>query len=41
MQYLAQSVTAILLQEPNNSRSRPTNLVRDQNQYEKIFNGKI
>lgn len=38
MQYLAQAVTAILLQEPNNSRGRPTNLVKDQSQYERVFN---
>jgi hypothetical protein len=36
--YLAQAVAAIILQEPNNSRGRPTNLIKDDEKYKAIFN---
>lgn len=35
--YLAQSVAAIILQEPNNARGRPTNLIKDDEKYSQIF----
>lgn len=38
IQYLAQTVAAILLQEPNNSRGRPANLVQDVEKRGRIFN---
>ena len=40
IQYLAQAVAAILLQEPNNSRGRPTNLMQDKEKHDKIFSPK-
>ncbi|MCG0238798.1 MAG: AIPR family protein, partial [Firmicutes bacterium] len=36
--YLAQAVMAIVLQEPNNSRARPSSLLKDQQEYERVFN---
>jgi hypothetical protein len=40
IQYLAQAVAAILLQEPNNSRGRPANLIQDEEKRNRIFNAK-
>jgi hypothetical protein len=40
IQYLAQAVAAILLQEPNNSRGRPANLIQDAEKRNRIFNAK-
>jgi len=37
IKYLAQAVAAMLLQEPNNSRGRPTNLLNDEASYRRIF----
>jgi hypothetical protein len=35
--YLAQAVAAIVLQEPNNSRGRPTDLIKKWNNYRRVF----
>jgi hypothetical protein len=35
--YLAQSVMAILLREPDNARARPTSLIKRQSDYERVF----
>jgi hypothetical protein len=40
MQFLAQVIASIILLEPNNARGRPTNLVKDDKKYKKIFNEK-
>ena len=37
VKYLAQTITAMVLQEPNNSRGRPTNLINDETSYQRIF----
>ncbi|NLD37956.1 MAG: AIPR family protein [Desulfatiglans sp.] len=39
--YLAQSILAMLLKEPNNSRGRPTTLIKQQKDYSRIFNKNI
>lgn len=36
--YLAQAVMAIVLQEPNNSRGRPSSLIKDEEDYKRVFN---
>jgi len=36
--FLAQAVAASILQEPNNSRGRPTDLIKKDEKYERIFN---
>ena len=36
--YLAQSILAMILKEPNNSRGRPTTLIKKQKDYLRIFN---
>ncbi len=36
--FLAQAVAAIILQEPNNSRGRPTDLIKKDEKYCQIFN---
>jgi AIPR protein len=35
--YLAQAIAAILLQRPNDSRGRPTNLIKTENLYKAVF----
>ncbi len=35
--FLAQAVMAIVLQEPNNSRGRPSDLLRNKGAYERVF----
>ena len=35
---LAQSVMAVLLQRPNDARARPSNLIKDEKDYNKVFN---
>jgi hypothetical protein len=37
IQYLAQIITAIILQKPDFSRARPTTLIKDDDEYKKIF----
>jgi len=37
IQYLAQIITAIILQKPDYSRARPTTLIKDDEEYKKIF----
>ena len=37
VKYLAQTITAMVLREPNNSRGRPTNLINDEASYQRIF----
>ncbi|MFH1011284.1 MAG: AIPR family protein [bacterium] len=39
--YLAQAVMAIILQEPNNARARPTSLTKTDDGYAKVFNPQI
>jgi hypothetical protein len=36
---LAQSVMSILLQRPNDARARPSNLIKDEKEYRRVFNG--
>jgi hypothetical protein len=36
--YLSQIVTAMVLREPNNSRARPSTLIKNDDEYKKIFN---
>lgn len=36
--YLAQAVAAIMLQRPNDSRGRPTNLIKNDSTYNQVFN---
>jgi len=36
--FLAQAVAAVILQEPNNSRGRPTDLIKKDEKYELVFN---
>lgn len=38
IQFVSQAVTAILLQKPDFSRARPTTLIKNDKDYEKIFN---
>lgn len=38
IQYLAQAVGAIILQRPNDSRGRPTSLIKSEDVYNQIFN---
>lgn len=38
IQYLAQSIMAIVLLEPNNARGRPTSLIKNDNDYKRVFN---
>lgn len=35
--YLSQIITAIALREPNNSRARPSTLIKDDEEYKRIF----
>ncbi len=35
--YLAQAVMAIILQEPNNSRARPSSLLKEERDYNRVF----
>lgn len=35
---MAQTIMAILLQRPNDARARPSSLIKDDTEYEKIFN---
>lgn len=35
--YLAQAITAIVLQRPNDSRGRPANLIKNDSLYEQVF----
>ena len=39
--FLAQAILAVLLKEPNNSRGRPTTLIKKKEDYNKIFNKNI
>ncbi|HEY2391575.1 MAG TPA: AIPR family protein [Candidatus Angelobacter sp.] len=39
--YLAQSVMAVLLQEPDNARARPTTLIKNEHDYKRVFNENI
>jgi hypothetical protein len=39
--YLAQSVMAVLLQEPDNARARPTTLIKNEQDYKRVFNENI
>jgi hypothetical protein len=39
--YLAQAVLAIALQEPDNSRARPSSLLKEDADHERIFNPKL
>lgn len=36
--YLAQSVMAIILREPDNARARPSSLIKRENDYRRVFN---
>jgi hypothetical protein len=36
--YLSQIITAIALREPNNSRARPSTLIKNDEEYKRIFN---
>jgi hypothetical protein len=38
--YLAQAVTAIVLQQPDDSRARPSSLLKSDDTYKKVFNSK-
>lgn len=38
--YLSQVITAIVLREPNNSRARPSTLIKNDEEYRKIFDVK-
>lgn len=35
--YLAQSIMAVVLQQPDNSRARPSSIIKSQESYEKVF----
>lgn len=39
--YLAQAVMAMGLSEPDNSRARPTSLIKSEENYERVFDGKV
>lgn len=39
--YLAQAVMAIVLREPNISRSRPSSIIKKDNDYKRVFNQKF
>lgn len=39
--YLAQAVMAILLREPDNARARPTTLIKNEQDYKRVFNENI
>lgn len=39
--YLAQCVMAIILKEPDNARARPSSLIKQDSEYERVFNNSI
>lgn len=39
--YLAQSVMSIVLREPDNARARPSSLIKNPDDYERVFNQEI